>query len=717
MKNAFAVFFVLAFAAVVPGQTVSPAPTPPSSEDEVVKISTNLIQLDISITDRDGNPISDIRPDEIEIYENGKRQEISSLSFLSNVSAQTTAKRGSGRRASQIDLPKGPIKPENVHRTIAIVVDDLSLSFGSIYWVKKALKKFVDEEVQPGDLVAIIRTGTGIGALQQFTTDKRMLAAAVSKIKFNTSGSATVASYEPIRPTLMEVVNATRSEGDTRDLSDQINKENAMKSEIDQARQRTFTYGTLGALDYIIRGMKELPGRKSIVLLADGLKMFDREENGVPKISDTMNDLRALIDRANRASVVINTMDARGIIAPGAKADDDTAYRRGEDVENLLRDRERSIGDSRAGLRYLADETGGTAFEQNSLERGLQKIMSDQSYYLVSYIPDDETFDPTIRKFNKLEVKVSRPGVVVRYRSGFFAVAEEESKVDVGTGDGRLLTALISPFATNTLSFSINSLYTPTAGKMYLRTIVYFPNGGLEFRKQPDGRYKAVFDLIALSAGDNGKTSDNVYQTFTVTADDEGIRKYRQHGFVYNFTFPIKKAGGYQIRVAVRDHATDKVGSASQFVQVGNPKKGNLLATSVVVENLTLNSQEKRAAGLKDQADENMDPWTATALREFKAGTVINYMFGVLNAGTDASGNANVQVQTRLYENESPVFTSAVSKVARKPTAGTLDLMGRLNLGSNLPPGDYILQIEITDMLSNRQDRTISQFVQFEIVE
>src|SRR5690606_34241915 len=121
------------------------------------------------------------------------------------------------------------------------------------------------------------------------------------------------------------------------------------------------------------------------------LKMFHREENGVPKISDTMNDLRALIDRANRASVVINTMDARGIIAPGAKADDDTAYRRGEDVENLLRDRERSIGDSRAGLRYLADETGGTAFEQNSLERGLQKIMSDQSYYLVSYIPDDET--------------------------------------------------------------------------------------------------------------------------------------------------------------------------------------------------------------------------------------------------------------------------------------------------------------------------------------
>ena len=75
--------------------------------------------------------------------------------------------------------------PEQIRRTIALVVDDLSLSFESAYQTQKALKKFVDEQMQDGDLVAIIRTGAGIGALQQFTSDKRILYAAIEKVKWN----------------------------------------------------------------------------------------------------------------------------------------------------------------------------------------------------------------------------------------------------------------------------------------------------------------------------------------------------------------------------------------------------------------------------------------------------------------------------------------------------------------------------------------------------
>ena len=68
---------------------------------------------------------------------------------------------------------------------IALVVDDLGLAFDSVARVRGALKKFVDEQMQPGDLVAIVRTGAGMGALQQFTADKRVLYAAIDWVRFN----------------------------------------------------------------------------------------------------------------------------------------------------------------------------------------------------------------------------------------------------------------------------------------------------------------------------------------------------------------------------------------------------------------------------------------------------------------------------------------------------------------------------------------------------
>src|SRR5690606_29582610 len=123
--------------------------------------------------------------EEVEIYENGKKQQISNFSFVSNVRERTQQEPSEKVDRNAPLLPTSPIKQENVRRTVALVVDDLTLSFESTYHVRRALRKFVDEEMQDGDLVAIIRAGAGIGALQQFTADKRMLYAAIEKVKWN----------------------------------------------------------------------------------------------------------------------------------------------------------------------------------------------------------------------------------------------------------------------------------------------------------------------------------------------------------------------------------------------------------------------------------------------------------------------------------------------------------------------------------------------------
>ena len=148
-------------------QNTVPLPTPtPRDDPDVVRISTNLVQVDVTVTDRDGKVVRDLRPGEIEIYQNGKKQEISNFLFMPSTRVTvdgSAAKAKSVQQPAATIPPPSPIRAENVKRTIALVVDDLNLSFQSTNYVQQALKKFVDQQMLDGDLVAIIRTGAGIG--------------------------------------------------------------------------------------------------------------------------------------------------------------------------------------------------------------------------------------------------------------------------------------------------------------------------------------------------------------------------------------------------------------------------------------------------------------------------------------------------------------------------------------------------------------------------
>src|SRR5262249_5729458 len=130
--------------------------------DDVVRISVTLVQVDAEVTDGKGRYITDLKPEDFEITEDGKPQYITNFSYV----ADTVRKLPPPDRNAP-PLPS-PIRPEQVHRTIALVVDDLGLSFESTAYLRAALGKFVDEQMEPGDLVGIIRTGSGMGALQQF---------------------------------------------------------------------------------------------------------------------------------------------------------------------------------------------------------------------------------------------------------------------------------------------------------------------------------------------------------------------------------------------------------------------------------------------------------------------------------------------------------------------------------------------------------------------
>jgi VWFA-related protein len=690
----------------------------------VVRITTNLVQVDAVITDRKGQLVTDLRPEEIEIREDSRPQKITNFSFIrleSSPPAEPAKPAESAVDKSAPPMPPVRLRPEQVRRTIALVVDDLGLSFESTYYVRQALRKFLEHQMRADDLVAIIRTGGGIGALQQFTSDKRQLYAAIEKVKWNPTGRGQIAAFAPIGPDPLAGAG-----GDAPDSG----SDRQAGEDLDQFREDIFAVGTLGALNYIVRGLRELPGRKSVVLISDGIRLFSASDpTGSYRI---LTALRRLTDLANRASVVIYTMDARGLQVLGLTAADSTGGMTADQIEQRLSTRRANFFDSQSGLSYLAQQTGGLAIRNtNDLSGGIRRVLEDQKgYYLIGYRPDDSTFDDISgrRKFHKLSLKVNRPGKFnVRMRNGFFGITDEEAVPPRRTPQQQLLSALTSPFAAAGITLRLTSLFANDAKLgSYMRSLLHVRAKDLTFTKEPDGWRKTTFQVVAITFGDNGVVVDQINRIHAMSVKEEAYDRILKDGFIYNLTVPLKKPGGYQLRAALRDEASERVGSASQFVEVPDIKKNRLTVSGVLIRGVPYkayqkggpvpSNQEQKSGGESDDAD----PTAGAGVRQFQRGDVLEYGFIVYNAQTEkTSGKPNVQTQVRLFRNGQQFFAG---KTVRLDASNQTDLKrltatGALQLGTEMVPGEYVFQVVVTDVLAKEKRRLATQWIDFEIVK
>ncbi len=694
-----------------------PTATPPIDDSDTVKISTTLIQADVTVTDKDGKVVTDLKPEDFEVYENGKKQTITNFSFISVVKpAENVTPQKVKTDKNTIPIPPVKLKTEQVRRTYALVVDDLGLNFGNVFWVRQALRKFVNEQMQEGDLVAIVRTGSGIGAAQSFTSDKRQLIAAIDKIKWNSYGRSGIGTFTPIETSLKEDLSGTVSSDGSVSNPQGDKEDKEFQKQMDEIRNDNFSVGTLGALSYIIRGMRELPGRKAIMLFSEG---FTLTTDGKP--SRVLDAMRVLADQANRSSVVIYTLDPRGLQVPGMANADDVI--RGVFNTNSIADRfdsdprearNTSFRESQQSLRFLAEETGGIPYlNQNFVDVGLKEAVNDQSsYYLLGYQPDDETFDPKKAKFNKLEIKVTRPGLKIRYRSGFFGISDEKLQQDVSkTPQQKLVAALTSPFGANDVNLTLYPVFQNDAQSGdIIQALVYIDAKDLNFTTANEKR-KTNFDLIAMTFGDNGIQIDQLSKNYTIEVSEKVYQNMLANGFVYTLTVPIKKSGAYQFRIALRDTVSNKVGSASQFIEVPNIKK-QMVLSNLVLDNFTVSEWQKiKLGGNRDESERSV--LLDATLRKFKRGTILRYDYVIYNP------KQSRQIETRLRlikdgkvvyeENPISVDTNGQTDLQRIQTANAI------SIGKNLEIGNYVLQVIATDKANVKKFAT--QYVEFEIVE
>ena len=727
----------------------------PVKQDEVVSTTTNLVQVDVVVTNKAGKQITDLRPEEFEISEDRKQKQIQHFSYI-----VTDGRVGSSATpaTNPSPVPSSSLSPGLMQRTIAIVVDDLGLSAESITSVKEALRKFISEQMQPNDQVAIIRTSRGIGALQRFTSEKRQLMAAVERLRWFPAGRGGLGPFTPVD---------TQQSPDSTQGTQVIN-------EMEEERAAKYAVGTIGTLGFVVRGLNELPGRKAIVLVAESFKLFTTQGRNVQLI----DNLRKVTDEANLASTVIYTIDASGLnplnltaedrvsgpaytfdpsavpsagapalapirnrstprrndVAPTAasiaqeEGGSSAAFKR---LDALMAQRDNQNFQTQSVLSYLAQRTGGTfTANTNNLSLGTQSMLEDQQgYYLLGYRPDESIIDPTTgrRRYHELTVKVKRPGLRVRSRAGYYGVSSEVAGAQKRTNAQQLAAALTSPFGAGGVGLRVTPLFfnDQKAGS-YVRALLHINASDLTFTEQADGSRKTLVDVVAVNFGEGGQVVDQFTDTQDIVVSADAYQGMVQNGLSFVLNVPVKQAGAYQLRVAVRDVASERVGAAGQFIEIPDLNKNKLALSGLVISgiNPTTTTTVAIAPAVQQEAANKKTPLddakgqTGPAVRRLRQGIVLSYGYTIYNAQVKGTEPPQLQTQMLLLRDGKKVFTGKVSPydIGKQVDMKRLKVNGGLRIGPELTPGEYVLQVIVTDNLKEKPI-VATQTLDFEIVE
>ena len=707
---------LLICAVFVPGQQPAVPARDSQRTGTVFTVTSTLVQLDAVVTDSKGRYITDLGPEDFEVLEDGKPQKLTHFSYVRiktepAAAAEPQATIPKPTPKSVASLPPPPmtqLRPEDVRRTIVLMVDDLGLSFESMAWVRSSLHKFVERQMQPGDLVAVCRTGVGSGALQQFSADKRVLLAIVDGLRWNPNGRFGANYFEAYGKVsnLAEALSPglgghTRS-GDSRSLDVSYDaRENAVS-----------TVGTLGSINYIVGALRELPGRKSIILFSDGFSLYD-VTGTTAQYDDVQRALRMLIDRANRSGTVIYTMHAAGLQTAQLDASDRVSLdgagneqrrQRGVDMSGIDAEQRARILNSRTqvgapggrdvqnntrqqNLGYLADKTGGLAYENgNDLNWGLERVMEDQQgYYLLGYHPPEGTLERKNRQsdFHDIQVKVTRAGLHVRSRTGFFGESDAESLPKYATPLEQLRATMLSPFQSAAVGVRLTALYAevPKQGPV-VRNLLRINAADLTWHHDARGSDWARILLVAVATGEGAQQLAAMGRVYDLRVLPGRMTEAERNGVLYTLDVPVPKRGAYQVRVAVRDEATGKIGSATQFIEVPNLKKAGFALSSVVLR--------EREQPLALTGREDLTP----AIRQFPRGTSLEFLCLVAR-GRNPKGDLDLATRVRILRDGKEVYSAPAKLVDAKGSGQAV--FGALKLTDEMPAGEYYLQVIAAD--------------------
>ena len=666
--------------------------TKPTDQSESVRLRTELVQVQVVVTDKEGRVIEDLKKDDFELREQGRPQEVSFFS-LQRIEVQPSRPTVPGEDPV-VKAPSGRAGAATPARTILFFLDTLHLSGPSLIRARLSVKQFVDERLTDRDTVVIAASNGVFGIFHNGARNRLALRRLIERINaFDTSPQSNFTPYlagmvkmgDMAAFDLAAHILATELRIDLVFARDMVRGRASEVLEIASYKRQS----TLSVLSAVAERVIAMPGQRLLILLSDGFSM--RDFNGAPD----SRDVQSVISKAVRSGVIIYSIDVKGLeVAAEFDASRRSVTGGSAIIGRLSSYMSASAKDRQDGINALAQDTGGKAFfNTNDLNGAVQKAVDlNRTYYTLAYYPPD---DKGNKEFRRITVRVkSHPEYNVRAQKGYFAsdLKKAEEKEVGQSPQQRLLNAIAKPLPVGDIGVSASADYLEvgTDGEQ-VSLQAQIDGTKLNYREQ-SGRLLLELELAAVVYDRTGKPVNTVTETIRGSMSVAEVEAAKRTGFHYSKRIALKP-GLYNIRLGVREVGTERVGTATTWIEVPNLSAGKLTLSSIL---LTKDSVE---TGTPPGLFASQGSPSALGVSSYRTGSPILYYLMIYNA----SGASDLRMQWEIAEASKVIHQTGWQPVAARLIGRDkkgIEIGGQLAL--TLRPGLYELRISVTDSKSKK---------------
>jgi len=682
---------LLVFACVA-GLSAQQAPPPAPAQQAppvTFRAEINYVEVDATVTDANGNPVTDLTRDDFEILEDGKPQKISTFAAV-NIPIVRDDRPVVTAEPIERDVQTNARADGRLY---LIVLDSWHTEPLNALRVKQSARAFIEQRLGTNDLAAVVHTSGRSNWGQDFTSNRRLLMAAIDRFIGEKVPSATLERLDAFaggRP-LIGPGNPVNSRD--RGMVDPLEMERG-----DRARR------TLRSLQNLSNYMAGIHGRrKSLIFISEGLSYDLADPWSAVDATLIMDSVRDAIGAATRANVSIFAVDPRGLgtgtelgIEMGGVPGSDATDMTGQPVNTQGMGLSSLMNEARLGqfsLQVMAEETGGfAAINRNDFKNVFERIVQENSaYYLLGYAP------PSMKrngKFHKIAVKVKRPGLRVRARKGYAAPrgkAPAEKPLPANASSPAMREAMNSPVPVAGLPMRVFAgAFKGPAPNASVALAVEMEASDFKFTDK-DGQASNTLEVsfTPIDAGGNLKPGKKSRAALALKPETLAAVNARGVRLLSALDMP---PGRYQIRVAATEEVGGTTGSVLYDLEIPDFFKAPLTMSGVAVTSLA--AQEVVTVGSEGMiAPLVVGPTTAT--RDFSQSDTLA-LFAEIYENAAGSTPHTIELSTTIRSSDGRVVFEA-----KEERSSTELQAGRGGYGytpqiplKEIQPGTYLLHVE-----------------------
>jgi VWFA-related protein len=623
------------------------SPGPPEPQTPTFKLQVEYVELDVRVTDAKGNFVRNLTQDDFQVLEDGNPQTITAFSLV-DIPIEPSNQPGS---------PSAPIERVESNerrfdgRMYAMILDDLNTHPDRTARTKNAARRFIERHLGGNDLMAVVFTQAN-EPVQEFTSDKRLLLAAVDKFVGQEIPERTVP--QPIGPA------APSAPGADFAPSEPVFLAAGGREAISDGRQ------VMRGLTNVAAWLDGIAGRKkAVILISDGFPY---------ELHELALDTRPGIGRTNLNVYAVDTNQG-------------------------------GVQTATSQLTMLTENAGGfVVMDNNQIGRGFDRIVAENSiYYQMAYYP---SHPPRDGKFHSIDVRVKRNGVTVRSRRGYTSPKGDPPATRVaaaGRASSASIEALNSPVELTDLGMRVFA--TPYRAAAQTSVVVGIELVGRDLPLDTGGTVEVSYLAVDSRGDEHGRRTDrlnlNLEAELRARAEQSGVRVLKRMDL---------PPGRYRLHVAAHDPVRNLSGSLIQDLEVPDPEKANFAVSGVF---LMSRAGATMVTAHADEQIKTLLPAPPVGIRSFPQDDEVA-VFAELYDDASLPPHRVEIVTTVRSEDGTVVFERAEERESSElqGTGGAYRLTTRIPL-ENLDPGSYVLTLEASSSLD--ADLEVSRRVPFTV--